>query len=168
MQMVFSETAKHVRHSKLHSLTLVITAIPTRQEKRTRSEQGRDYVLEMLLMCLHARSEDVDKMVEWEGMSWAWQIFPNVWLAWDCVSRKQYFCCTVVINTHDTVVFFFLWEGSSLVLYLANSLKGITVAQSVASAFTARSWAQVTVCLEVRMFFLCLCGVLRFPLGSFQ
>lgn len=69
MQMVFSETAKHARHSKLHSLTPVITVIPTRQEKRTRSEQGRDYVLEMLLMCLHARSEDADKMVERESMS---------------------------------------------------------------------------------------------------
>lgn len=69
MQMVFSERAKHVRHSKLHSLTPVITAILTRQEKRACSEQGRDYVLEMLLMCLHARSEDADKMVEWESMS---------------------------------------------------------------------------------------------------
>lgn len=58
--MVFSETAKHARHSKLHSLTPVITDIPTRQEKRTHSEQGRDYVLKMLLTCLHARSEDAD------------------------------------------------------------------------------------------------------------
>lgn len=69
MQMVFSETAKHARHSKLHSLTPVITAIPTRQEKRTRAEQGRDYVLEMLLMCLHARSEDAGKMVERQRVS---------------------------------------------------------------------------------------------------
>lgn len=156
MQMVFSETAKHARHSKLHSLTPVITAIPTWQEKRTHSEQGRDYVLGMLLMCLHARSEDADKMEGREksvspAVIEVNQMIRNSWSA-----LSYYFFTSTLIG---------FWSA----LVPSNSLQGRHSGAednvSMYSSILSSGYCLFRVWVTCSSFSVCVCELIWIPLG---